>query len=237
MKQSILFLFSCSIFFSISSLNAQSLTGTTLLQKSMAYHDPGGKWSSFKGGLHLTETRPNGPDRKTHLHLNNKTSFFELIQHKDKDELVYVYENEQCIHLLNGSQTISEEDRTTHRLTCERTKLLRDYYLYLWGLPMKLTDTGTKIHEAVQETSFQNQPVLALKVEYDQQVGDDIWYFYFHPTTYALVGYRFYHEEAKNDGEYITLEGEKLINGIRFPKTRKWYYNKDDQYLGADILE
>ena len=51
------------------------------------------------------------------------------------------------------------------------------------------------------------------------------------------MGYRFYHVEEKNDGEYITLEGEEKIKGIRFPKTRKWYYNKDDKFLGADILE
>ena len=71
---------------------------------------------------------------------------------------------------------------------------------------------------------------------YDPTVGEDIWYFYFHPTTYALIGYRFYHEEAKNDGEYITLEGEEVVQDIKIPKNRHWYYNKNDQFLGADFL-
>ncbi|MEM1322964.1 MAG: hypothetical protein AAGG75_22050 [Bacteroidota bacterium] len=60
---------------------------------------------------------------------------------------------------------------------------------------------------------------------------------YIHPSTYALLGYRFYHDESKNDGEYITLEGKVLLNGIRFPQTRKWYKNADDKFLGADILQ
>jgi len=51
-----------------------------------------------------------------------------------------------------------------------------------------------------------------------------------------LRGYRFYHDESVNDGEYITIEGEELIEEIRYPKTRKWYVNKNDEYLGADEL-
>jgi len=48
--------------------------------------------------------------------------------------------------------------------------------------------------------------------------------------------YQFFHEEGKNDGEYILLSGMEEINGIKMPKTREWYYNKDDKYLGTDIL-
>ena len=71
---------------------------------------------------------------------------------------------------------------------------------------------------------------------YEAEVGEDIWYFYFDPANYAMIGYRFYHDESKNDGEYITLDGETIVNKIRFPQTRKWYINADDTFLGADIL-
>jgi hypothetical protein len=39
-----------------------------------------------------------------------------------------------------------------------------------------------------------------------------------------------------NDGEYIILENELMIGGIKMPKDRAWYYNKDDKYLGTDYL-
>ncbi len=220
-----------------SPLLSQNITGPELLEKSIQYHSPNAEWRYFKAGLHLTETRPNGTDRKTHVHFNNEESFFELIQKRDGHKLVHTFEREGCFHKLNGSSKISDADREKHKLNCERTRLLRDYYLYLWGLPMKLADYGTIVHEEVVPTDFQGNEVLAMKVTYDESVGKDIWYFYFDPTSYALVGYRFYHDESKNDGEYITLEGEEIINGVRFPKTRKWYYNKDDKFLGADILE
>lgn len=231
-----LFILFFSILFSLNSFT-QNLTAQQLIQKSIEYHDPKGKWDTFKGGLHLRETRPSGPDRLTHLHLNNGTGFFELIQHKEKNELVHVIENGNCFQLFNKSKDISEADRKEHKLNCRRTNMLRDYYLYLWGMPMKLTDPGTIIYEQVYKLEFQGQEVLSVKLDYEKEVGDDTWYFYFNPKTYALVGYRFYHVEEKNDGEYITLEGEEIIKGIRFPKTRKWYYNKDNKFLGADILE
>jgi hypothetical protein len=48
--------------------------------------------------------------------------------------------------------------------------------------------------------------------------------------------YQFFHDESKNDGEYILLTGEETINNIKMPKVRAWYYNKDQGYLGTDIL-
>ena len=75
-----------------------------------------------------------------------------------------------------------------------------------------------------------------LRVTYDEGVGDDTWYFYFDPRSYALVGYRFYHDPAKNDGEYIVLEGESEIGSLRLPRTRKWYTHADDRHLGTDTI-
>jgi len=47
--------------------------------------------------------------------------------------------------------------------------------------------------------------------------------------------YQFF-KEVKNSGEYILLSGLETINNIKMPKNRAWYYNKDDGYLGTDIL-
>ena len=48
--------------------------------------------------------------------------------------------------------------------------------------------------------------------------------------------YQFFHDESKNDGEYILLSGEEFINDIKMSKVRAWFYNKDQGYLGTDIL-
>jgi hypothetical protein len=102
---------------------------------------------------------------------------------------------------------------------------------------MKLKDPGTIIHPKVNSKVFKGKKYLVLKVDYEQSVGSDRWYFYFNPKSYALEAYQFFHDENKNDGEYILLSDEKEINGIKMPKIRSWFYNKDDQYLGTDTLK
>jgi hypothetical protein len=36
--------------------------------------------------------------------------------------------------------------------------------------------------------------------------------------------------------KFILLSEEAAVNGIKTPKVRAWYYNKDDKYLGTDSL-
>jgi len=52
-----------------------------------------------------------------------------------------------------------------------------------------------------------------------------------------MIGYRFYHDESANDGEYILLEGETTDGSVRLPKRRTWYTHKDDRLLGTDVLD
>ncbi|MEM1121549.1 MAG: DUF6503 family protein [Bacteroidota bacterium] len=225
-----------SITFSKTS-DAQSINGQTLLEKSIDYHDPKGNWDSFDGMLQLTETRPNGVDRNTTLKLDNGKSYFYLDQNREGFRLEKIIEAGNCKHRVNNSEVVADSLVQKFRLTCPQLQRIRDYYVYLWGMPMKLRDKGTQIHEKVETSTFMGKAVLSMKVTYDKVVGEDIWYFYFNPDNYALVGYRFFHDETANDGEYIPLEGEEIIQGIRFPKTRTWYVNKDDRLLGSDILE
>ena len=111
-----------------------------------------------------------------------------------------------------------------------------NYYVYLWGLPMKLLDEGTSLDPDAPSMDYQDKLVQAVRVTYDPEVGSDVWYFYLDNETHALVGYRFFHDEAKGDGEYITLDGMVEAAGLRLPKARSWYTNAEDRYLGTDTL-
>ena len=101
---------------------------------------------------------------------------------------------------------------------------------------MKLKNPGTYLDRKVYRKTFKEKVYEVLRVTYKEAVGKDTWYFYFDPETYALEVYQFYHDEENNDGEYIILSGLEEIKGIKMPKIRAWYYNKDDKYLGTDTL-
>ena len=232
MRYTILFL----LLITKATLLAQEMIGSQLLDKAIAFHDPNNHWSSFQGSFQVKMETPSSSDRLSKIHLDFPKSIFELQVSKDSDRYTYKVHGDTCEISLNGSTNLSKEDREKFRLSCERGNMYRDYYAYLYGLPMKLKDKGTYIDDKVTKTTFKNKTYLKLKVTYDTEVGDDIWYFYFNPETYAMEVYQFFHDESKNDGEYILLSGLEDINGMQLPKTRKWYYNKDDKFLGVDIL-
>jgi hypothetical protein len=228
------FLFTAILFSLLSS--GQELTGSQLLQKAIEYHDPNDHWSSFKGNLGITMSTPDGKDRVSDIVLDLAKEHFQLITEKDGVILKQVLDKGECRLMLNGSTTVSEEDKKKHNLNCERTNMYKNYYTYLYGLPMKLKDPGTIIDPKTALKTFKGKEYLVLKATYEKEVGKDIWYFYFDQNTYAMEAYQFFHEESKNDGEYILLTGEEEVSGIKMPKNRAWYYNKNDKHLGTDFL-
>ena len=221
----------------ISSLPSQSLTSKQLLEKSIQYHDPGARWKKFKGLLYMDQLGTDKNIRGSRLvSIDIPREYFQLKQHRDEEVIVREVTGYECTNSYNGSVEFSEDVRSKHQLTCDRAKMYRNYYLYLYGLPMKLKDPGTIIHPGVNLDHFEDKECYSIKVTYEKEVGEDTWYFYFDTSTYALIGYRFYHNESKNDGEFITLEGEININGIIMPRDRYWYTNKEREFLGADLL-
>ena len=229
-------IFSALIFICAAG-NTQTLTGSQLLENSIRHHDLKERWEKAKLQFHLTETRPGGAGRNTVLQIDNRKGVFFMKQTFENYSIRREVTEKSCEGSLHASDPLANQEMPKPDLSCERCKLLRNYYTYLWGLPMKLKDPGTHVVETVENGEFTGQRCLILKVTYDETVGKDAWYFYFDKTTYALTGYRFYHDEANNDGEYIMLDGEEVINSIRFPKKRSWYLNADGKFLGADILE
>jgi len=216
--------------------NFSQLSGEELLNKSISYHDPNNDWNEFKGVLNITMTRPDRSKRNSEVEIDILRSYFRAKVLQDKNIVEQIVENDLCRVTLNGKSSFSEDEIKKHRLTCAFAKKMRNYYTYLYGLPMKLKDPGTIIHPEVTNKSFKGKEYLVLKVDYKEPVGKDSWYFYFNPQSYALEVYQFFHDESKNDGEYILLSEEKEINGIKMPKIRSWFYNEKDKFLGTDTL-
>ena len=230
-------LFSVIFLLFISTAFCQNLKGKQLLDKAIEYHDPNNVWATFNGNLFVTMETPNSPNRNSKIVINLPDDYFYLNAVRDTLSTEYTLDKGNCKIKFNKKTDFSEEAVKTHRLTCERATMYKNYYTYLYGLPMKLKDNGTIIHDQVERKRFKGKEYLVLKATYDESVGKDIWYFYFNPETYAMEIYQFFHDEAKNDGEYILLTEEETINGIKMPKNRAWYTNKEDKLLGIDILE
>ena len=227
----------CSLFLVLlfTESNTQ-VSASQLLDKSIKYHDPQGKLTSSKVVLHFKETRPHGSDRKSMVELWPLKEQFKMSREIDGVKVKTEGDKNQFTHYVDGNSP-NQNQIEKYRLTSERSEMMKNYYHYLWYMPLKLKEPGTIIDQEIKITDFFGKQALEMKVTYEHSVGGDIWYFYFHPETSALIGYRFYHDESANDGEYITFEGETISDGVRIPKERTWYTHKEDKLLGTDILK
>jgi hypothetical protein len=211
-------------------------TGEELVAASIKFHDPGNNWAKTKAIYNFSDTRPGKEARPATLFLNNTNNTLCIMREQDGVKVTRHTENDICSYDIDGNFQPSAEEIEEYSLNKERSLMLRNYYLYLWGLPMKLTDPGTMIDLKIYHKKFNNKPARAARVTYDAEVGSDIWYFYFDPGTNEMIGYQFFHDEAKGDGEYILLSELMEINGMKIPKNRAWYTNPDSTLLGTDHL-
>lgn len=212
---------------------AQQFTGSEVIEKSIAYHDPLGAWSTFEGAFTLELEMPNKPQRRSVVTLNLPTEYFNVTTLQDGVSTFREVSQDVCRYTDNKGK-VQTSSTTTN--ACERSVMFKDYYTYLYGLPMKLKDPGTHIEQQTVVKTFKGKEYLVVRVTYDAAIGSDTWQFYFNPNTYAMEVYQFFKETDEHTGEYILLSGIARIGNIKMPKDRAWYYNKDDGYLGTDRL-
>jgi len=220
----------------IANLGSSQSDPLDIIQKSIQYHDPNGLLKSGKITMQLVEMRPNGSDRNTEVQLDEAKEYAKISTSSAADMKIMELKKGKAKFKLNGKRKISKEDKDKHRLTGERVTFMKNYYRYLWLLPITLEDPGTIIANDYNVVDFFGKTCIELKVTYEPSVGGDIWYVYFNPESYAMEGYRFYHDESANDGEYILLSDSVNFQSLRIPAERKWYTHKEDKHLGTDKL-
>ena len=214
-----------------------AFSGKELLSKSIAFHDPKGNWSKFHQKLFFHAKEPQDTAIYEQVFLDNRYSFF---GHSSKIEGKLVEKgmiDTMYFSRIDGDTAISLEIRKKNRVTQRAIKMARNSYLFLYGLPMKMQDKGIIITEEVKMDTFNKKSYYVIKADFEKGVGNDSWYLYINPTTFAMEGYRFYHNRKPNDGEFIICEGILDVQGIKIPKIRTWYSNENGEYIATDIVE
>jgi len=222
--------------FILSYCNSPKNPGQQLLHKTIAYHDLQQNWSTLRTRLYLSTTDTTGKESFFELEMDNATGYFCHIAHDNGKEIVKGLSNGKAFYHIDGKKEISNEDRKKYDLTPESVKWIHNFYGYLYGLPMKLTDKGTFISDSITRELIYGKNYQVMHVAYDTTVGKELWNFYLDPQTNALQGYRFYYKGQPYEGEHIMLYDILTVDGIKIPKVRKWYFNRDNVPLGTDNL-
>lgn len=184
-------------------------------------------------------SKPDGTvSRRTVLMADNARGRFDIESRVDGHVIAATILGDSVERVsLDGKTDFSPAEIERYQLSSEGTLRRRNFFLYLLGLPMKLRDPGTRLEPVAQRMEFQGVSAYELRVTYDGTVGTDRWFFYLDPKTCALLGHRFFHDEAARDGEYTVLSGEIAGQGLRLPRVRKWYTNKDAEWIITHTVE
>ena len=220
----------------VTAAAAEPPPGPALLDQSINYHDPDSTWMGQTVELRIETGYADGSARMRLATLDYANSTFLDRTEKDGRVLVQELRGGECRFLVDGVEESDAALLEELGLSCDRTHMMRNYLSYLWGLPMKLHDPGTRVGDDTRATVFQGRSVLDLKVTYDPAVGTDVWHMYIDPASGRLVGYAFYRTAAEEHGEYIVLEDEVMIGSARIPARRSWYRVPGDEFLGTDTL-
>jgi catechol 2,3-dioxygenase-like lactoylglutathione lyase family enzyme len=219
-----------------SQQDSLQFTATEIVNKSIAYHDPDGNWGTFDAEFTVMMRMPDRPDRLSDISIDLYNEMFSLQSRVDSASTDYTVKKDSVniVKVNTNNDLVGPEDK-------QRALMMRDYYTYLYGLPMKLKDEGTIINDEVEKVWFWNINAYKVKVTYDEDVGNDVWYFYFDPETFALKAYQFFKTDDDGEllpesGEYILLSKPKMIDGINIPGHRMWFYNKDTSFLALDRI-
>lgn len=192
-------------------------TGRDLIENSIKYHDPKGEWGKLKATFDLKDSLPSGRDSRTYqFALDNSNSKMSY----SIEGLKYEVWSDSVVQIQGEIEK-------------ERALRMRNYYTYLWGLPMKLKDPGTIIEEEIKTEKLKGKEYLVVRVPYE----NDIWYFYFDPETYRMEAYKFYKDEPNQIGEIIFLDGEIEYSQMKIPANRTWFRTENPEFLGTDMLQ
>lgn len=197
--------------------NPSELTGRDLIKKSIAYHDPEGKWADLKASFVIQDSMPPGRDSRHYV--------FSL----DNTQTKFVYRIEGS-HFLVWNDSVQVFEGEVEKARALR---MRNYYTYLWGLPMKLMDEGTPIEDSVREETLNGKTYQVVRVPYEE----DIWYFFLDPESHRMEAYKFYKDEPNGVGEIIYLDGEYVYEGMKIPQNRQWYRTEKPEFLATDMLQ
>jgi Family of unknown function (DUF6503) len=224
-------------FFLISTcmLNAQ-LSSIDILEQSIAMHDPQKQVQSLNATFDMSIVREKHADRFFTIQLDLPEKAFRYTVKNDSLHYEQGFKGDQFEAFFNGSSVIPDSIVKKYDLTRSRTQYLKEVYEYLFLLPMRLQYDTAFLSSNYTTEDFNQKKCYKLTLQYEPIHENETWHFFIDTATFILQGYQFYVSDKATNGEYIYLEDYTSVKGILMPKTKRWYWNKDNSFFRTDKM-
>lgn len=210
-----------------------------ILAKTLDFHDPENKWGSFASSVEMQSYIPSrSPQDKrvTIVVMDNAKSSFTSQTLRDGYAFTRKVRGENDCSSSWAKPELTPADSSSYAISCEAAKSSRDYYRYLLGLPMVLTDTATHLSDSVFTEIVAGKTCDILTVDYLPQGSHPTWQFYVDQESGQLLQTRFftyYPEEDTTRGEIIKLGDLVEFDGMKKFGNFEWQY-LDSSFLASE---
>lgn len=213
------------------------VSGGELLQKSIAHHDPGGRWANLALDIHIQEPRVGNYARWSRVHWSDSL-MFQMDREVDGHRLTYRCKDNNNITLFNDNMLDHRADTALikqYRLQSDRVDLYHDFYKTLIGLPMSLPDR-IKTFTEVKQTNYNGIDAHAIGVILNKPLFSDRWVLYVARDDHRYLGMEIIDNNNSNDGERLYFTEWYDHRGVKLARVRHWYDRASGDYSGTDII-
>ena len=185
-----------------------------LVDQSIEFHDPKDQWTKLHTNIEISSI----VERKGVRDTSYRSLHFDLAQGKfsmKQDSVVYEFPCEDC----------------------ERASMYNSYFRYLLGMPMKLKDPGTIIHENIDIKKYRNKEYRVVTATYSPTVGSYTWLFYFEMDSPELRLTEFSKDGTFQNGETIELNDKVRFQKMLLPGQLKWFVLPDRPFLAEENIK
>ena len=220
-----------SLLFCFKGLS-QKLDAKTLINKSIEFHDPDGKWRNLNIKYQVTSEKG-----AVQINVqNNKGSMEWTEKLATGDSLTGGFKSDSCFVKLNGKSIPTTGKLENFLLDCDQIINRSNYWLFMYGLPMKLKDFDIKEVQEPRMVSFLGNDYLMIEVKYKSS-KDSFWKFYFDPKSYRFSIAQYFHNALGSESEYIVFKDNITLGGIKMAKKRIWHLFPKRELIGTETLE
>lgn len=203
----------------LNASTIETITANSIIERSINFHDPKDNWNklnatfSFESSFSWNDSIPE----ELNISIDVPKNEFRYVNLDRKVDIFYP--KDSCI--------VNSKDGS-----CAGYSWTKNFYTYVWGLPMKLKDPGIKPEEDFVKMTLRGKEVYEVKVNYDAEN----FKFYFDSKTFQLEFFSFLKNDTSGHGEFIILKDLYEFNGIKFPAHKTWTNLSDTSLIGTNVV-
>ena len=211
------------------------ITGPDLWEKVIKYHDPDGKWATFKGKVHIVTTFRKDQLAGQIITLDNNAGRYQARDLTDQGATIGVKNGKAFASFKNPPQ--DEEQRLQQML--DRAVGMRQHHSGHIGMPMQMKVAGLVASDKVDMVNFKGRNCYAITLSGGTNEGPysywkGTWTLYVDPESFAMCGARSENEDFPS--RYFECLGEIEVNGIKLQRVKNSYLSEDNSHVFTDVF-